>query len=69
MTMLFTQGPWAALFIYHHINTQKKYDTLLTESAEREKHLIGIVETVSSKYDDIVDQLRDLRDVILKKTD
>lgn len=67
--LLVNQGPWAALFIWHHLNTQKKYDTLLTESADRESKLISIIDTFSAKYDDIKEQLRELRDIVVKKND
>lgn len=49
-----TQGPFAVLFIWLFLNQMKS-------SEKRELRYQSLLEAMTQKYDDIVDQLRDIR--------
>lgn len=49
-----TQGPFAVLFIWLFLHQMKS-------SEKRELRYQSLLEAMTQKYDDIVDQLRDIR--------
>ncbi|SEA54326.1 BhlA holin family protein [Thalassobacillus cyri] len=50
-----TQGPFAALFVWLLIYVMKA-------NQEREMRLQNLLEKFSEKYDDVIDELKDIKD-------
>jgi BhlA holin family len=56
-----TQGPFAVLFVWLLFYVMKTNKERETQSAEREAKYQSLLEKMTDKYDDIIEDLRDIK--------